>query len=194
MHISNSLFHKILVRIFPNRSPRMIGKIRDNQKKIISKTRISNTTFIDHPESLELGENVYIGHHNFIEASQGITIQEGCQLTSFITMTSHSSHLTLRIYGKQYGGNEMKGYIKGKIEIGKYTFIGPHSTIMPDTKIGKGCIVSAYSYVKGEFPDFSIIAGNPAKVIGDTRALDEPTLLANPSLQANYNEWASIDS
>ena len=190
MHISNSLFHKILVRIFPNRSPRMIGKIRDNQKKIISKTRISNTTFIDHPESLELGENVYIGHHNFIEASQGITIHEGCQLTSFITMTSHSSHLSLRIYGANYAGADMKGYVKGKIEIGRYSFIGPHVTIMPATHIGKGCIVSAYSYVKGDFPDFSIIAGNPAKVIGDTRTIDESFLKENPSLKSNYDAWA----
>jgi acetyltransferase-like isoleucine patch superfamily enzyme len=191
MYIPNSLFHKILVRLFPTRRPRMISKIRDNQKRIISKTRISNATFIDYPETLELGINVYIGHYNFIEASQGIIIHEGCQLTSFITITSHSSHLSLRLYGKNYAGTEMIGYVKGKIEIGEYSFIGPHVTIMPNTKVGKGCIVSAYSYVKGEFPDFSIIAGNPAIVIGDTRTLDEPLLHANPLLKANYDEWAS---
>ena len=69
-------------------------------------------------------------------------------------------------------------------------FIGPHVTIMPDTHIGKGCIVSAYSYVKGDFPDFSIIAGNPAKVIGDTRTIDESFLKENPSLKSNYDAWA----
>ncbi len=190
MYVSNSLFQKIIRRIFPIGMPRMIGIIRDNNKNKIPKTRISSSTFIDHPESLELGANVYIGHHNFIEASQGIIIHEGCQLTSFITMTSHSSHLSLRIYGANYAGADMKGYVKGNIEIGKFSFIGPHVTIMPETHIGKGCIVSAYSYVKGDFPDFSIIGGNPAKVIGDTRTIDESFLKENPSLKSNYDAWA----
>ncbi len=184
-----SILEKIFVRFFMRFRPAMRHKIYNNNGQLIRNTRISNTTFIDHPESLELGVNVYIGHHNFIEASQGIIIHEGCQLTSFITMTSHSSHLSLRIYGANYAGADMKGYVKGKIEIGRYSFIGPHVTIMPDTHIGKGCIVSAYSYVKGEFPDFSIISGNPAKIIGDTRTLDEPLLKEHPSLKSNYDAW-----
>ena len=184
-----SILEKIFVRFFMRFRPAMRHKIYNNNGQLIKNTRISNTTFIDHPESLELGVNVYIGHHNFIEASQGIIIHEGCQLTSFITITSHSSHLSLRIYGANYAGADMKGYVKGKIEIGRYSFIGPHVTIMPDTHIGKGCIVSAYSYVKGEFPDFSIISGNPAKIIGDTRTLDEPLLKEHPSLKSNYDAW-----
>ncbi len=184
-----SILEKIFVRFFMRFRPAMRHKIYNNNGQLIRNTRISNTTFIDHPESLELGVNVYIGHHNFIEASQGIIIHEGCQLTSFITMTSHSSHLSLRIYGANYAGADMKGYVKGKIEIGRYSFIGPHVTIMPDTHIGKGCIVSAYSYVKGEFPDFSIISGNPAKIIGDTRKLEEPLLKEHPSLKTNYDAW-----
>ena len=184
-----SILEKIFVRFFMRFRPAMRHKIYNNNGQLIRNTRISNTTFIDHPESLELGVNVYIGHHNFIEASQGIIIHEGCQLTSFITITSHSSHLSLRIYGANYAGADMKGYVKGKIEIGRYSFIGPHVTIMPDTHIGKGCIVSAYSYVNGEFPDFSIISGNPAKIIGDTRTLDEPLLKEHPSLKSNYDAW-----
>ena len=84
----------------------------------------------------------------------------------------------------------MIGYSKGPIIIGAYTFIGPHTTIMPDTKIGKGCLVAAYSYVKGDFPDFSIISGNPAKIIGDTRTLDAPFLEENPLLKSSYDAWA----
>jgi acetyltransferase-like isoleucine patch superfamily enzyme len=191
MLCKNSVIEKVFVRFFMKFRPVMRHKIYNNNGQLIRNTRISNTTFIDHPESLELGINVYIGHHNFIEASQGIIIHEGCQLTSFITMTSHSSHLSMRVYGENYAGADMIGYVKGNIEIGKYSFIGPHATIMPDTKIGKGCIVSAYSYVKGDFPDFSIISGNPAKIIGDTRTLDEPILKEHPSLKSNYDAWAN---
>src|SRR5690606_30129131 len=108
--------------------------------------RIGNTTFIDCAENLVLADNIYIGHHNFIEASNGIDINEGCQITSFISITSHSSHNSIRIYGNNYSDfKEHYGYQKGPVKIGKFTFIGPHVTIMPCTSIGEGCIVSAYS-------------------------------------------------
>jgi acetyltransferase-like isoleucine patch superfamily enzyme len=169
----------------------MISPYRDYNGKIIQRTRVSNSTFIDHPQNLNLAQNVYIGHHNFIEASQGITIEEGCQITSFISITSHSSHQSIRLYGNHYFGAEMIGYLKGSVHIGKFTFVGPHSTIMPNTKIGKGSIVAAYSYVQGEFPDFAIIAGNPAKMIGNTREKDNEFLDKHPELKAYYDEWAT---
>jgi len=77
----------------------------------------------------------------------------------------------------------------GKVYIGKYTFIDPYCVIMPNTTIEKGCIVSAYSYVKGDFPDFSIIAGNPAKIIEDTRKPDAQYLENYPELKKLYYEW-----
>lgn len=155
-------------------------------------TRMSNTTSLVSPEKLNIADNVFIGHFNFIEASNEITIEEGCQITNYISIISHSSHISIRLYGKHYQGADMKGYVKGSVFIGKYTFVGPHSVIMPGTKIGKGSIVSAYSMVKGEFPEFSIIAGNPAQVVGDTHKLDEPFLQANPELRTFYEEWAKI--
>ncbi len=66
----------------------------------------------------------------------------------------------------------------------------PDWFILPGTKIGKGCIVSAYSLVSGEFPDFSIISGQPAKVIGDTRKMDARYLKESPELQESYRAWA----
>jgi acetyltransferase-like isoleucine patch superfamily enzyme len=61
---------------------------------------------------------------------------------------------------------------------------------MPNTTIGKGSIVTAFAYVEGEFPDFSIISGNPAKIIGDTRQIDKIFLENYPELQILYDQWA----
>ncbi|MEN8929326.1 MAG: acyltransferase [Flavobacteriales bacterium] len=155
----------------------------------VENVRISNSTFIDHKHKLKIGNNVFIGHFNFIEASNGITIEEGCQITNYVSITSHSSHDSIRLYGKDYGGKNMKGYVKGEVFIGKYSFIGPHVTIMPNTKIGKGSIVASHSFIKGEFPDFSILAGNPAKIIGDTREKDAEIIAKNPELKVSYDEW-----
>ena len=173
-----------------NVRPAMIYAFEHNGK-VLHDTRVGSTTTIEFPDSLKLGNNVFIGQYNFLEASNGMTIEEGCQITNFISILTHSSHNAIRYYGKNYRYEiDMKGYVKGRVHIGKYTFIGPHVTIMPGATIGKGSIVSAYSMVKGDFPDFSIIAGNPAKVVGDTRDKDKEFLKEHPELQTHYDKWA----
>lgn len=52
------------------------------------------------------------------------------------------------------------------ISIGDNCWIGLNAVILPGTKIGHGCVVAAGAIVRGEFPDFSIIGGVPAKIIG----------------------------
>jgi hypothetical protein len=39
------------------------------------------------------------------------------------------------------------------------------------------------------FPDYSIIAGNPAKIVGDTRTKDTEILNSHPELKKYYDEW-----
>lgn len=188
--IKESIIYRISRVMYHFTKPRMLGKRKNFQGNGINNTSIGNTTFIDFPENLILRDNTYIGHHNFIEASNGIDIGEGCQITDFVSLTTHSSHISIRLYGNQFSKHTNHvGYIKGDIKIGKYSFIGPHTLIMPGTTIGKGSIVSAYSYVKGTFPDFSIISGNPAKAIGDTRDMDKKYLDENPFLIDFYNSW-----
>jgi acetyltransferase-like isoleucine patch superfamily enzyme len=159
--------------------------------KVLPETRVSSSTVITSREKLQLADHVFIGHFNFIEASNGITIEEGVQITNYISVLTHSSHISIRLYGYDYqSDSDPVGYKKGSVRIGQFTFVGPHSTIQAGTDIGKGCIVSAYSMVKGSFPDFSVIAGNPAVVIGDTREIDEPFLEAYSELRAFYQKWA----
>lgn len=154
-------------------------------------TRVSNTTVLDNVRHLELEDNVFIGHYNFIEATHHVSIREGCQITNFISILTHSSHQSIRLYGREYRNfSDLIGYVTGSVEIGAYSFVGPHSVIMPGTRIGKGSLVAAYSYVFGEFPDFAVIAGNPAKVVGDTRASDEVMLQKHPELKEYYRAWA----
>ncbi len=167
--------------------PRMLSYKRNFQKENAIGLRIGNTTFIDSPNNLFLEDLVYIGHHNFIEASNIIKIGKGCQITSFVSMTTHSSHQSIRLYGAHYAKiSEHVGYEKGPIEIGAFSFVGPFTVIMPSTKIGKGCVITAHSYVKGEFPDYAIISGNPAKIIGDTREKDSVYLESHPDLKKFY--------
>jgi acetyltransferase-like isoleucine patch superfamily enzyme len=180
-------FLRIWVKLF---KPRMLYYYR-HQGKVIPTTRVSNTTVITEAKNLKLGDAVFIGHYNFIESSNGITIEDGVQLTNYISILTHSSHQSIRLYGYEYlNHSDMIGYRKGSVFIGKFSFVGPHVTILPGTKIGKGSVVSAYSMVSGEFPDFAIIAGNPAIIIGDTREKDKDLLAQHPELSTFYKAWS----
>ncbi|MCH2242582.1 MAG: hypothetical protein MK041_11795, partial [Aquabacterium sp.] len=62
--------------------------------------------------------------------------------------------------------------------------------IAPGAHIGRGVLVQAYSYVRGEVPDFAIVAGQPARVVGDTRVADRPWLERDARVRALYEAWA----
>ena len=59
--------------------------------------------------------------------------------------------------------------IEKETVIGDGCFIGFGSTVMPGTKLGKHCVVGAGSVVKGEFPNYCVIVGSPAKIIKQYR-------------------------
>ena len=53
------------------------------------------------------------------------------------------------------------------ITIGKNSFIGARAMILPGVIIGDQAIVGAMSVVSRDVPDHQIVAGNPAKKIGE---------------------------
>ena len=178
------------MRAAKDSAPQMIYGYMQNGV-FLKDTRIGSATAIVGKEGLTLGDNVFIGQFNFIEATNGIVIEEGCQITNYVSIITHSSHISIRLYGDQYRKTPKPlAYNEGTVHVGKYTFVGPHVTIMPNTHIGKGSIVASHSMVKGTFPDFSILGGTPAKVIGDTREMDEPYLNEHPELRTHYANWS----
>lgn len=172
--------------------PRMIYGFKRGDGVRLRRTRVSNMTRVECPEKLMVADNVYIGHFNMIDASGGLIIGEGCQITNYVSILTHSSHIAIRLYGNEYlDHRHHTGYLKKATTIGAYSFIGPHSVLMPGARLGKGTLVSAYSFVaSGEYPDFAVLAGNPAKVVGDTREMDHKWLVDAPELKPLYEAWA----
>ena len=56
--------------------------------------------------------------------------------------------------------------------------------------LGKGCLVTAGSRVRGTFGDFAVLSGNPAQVVGDTRTQDARWLAVHPDYLPAYERWA----
>lgn len=55
--------------------------------------------------------------------------------------------------------------LKGDTVIGNDVWIGQNATILPGTHIDDGVIIGANSVVGGHIEPYSIVAGNPAKLI-----------------------------
>ena len=165
--------------------------------RLLKNTRISGASVIEHEDRLILGDNVYIGPFNLIEASGGVTIGEGVQITSHVAIVTHASHRSQRLLGPAYvtwpltPATQRPGWIAGPVDIGAYTFVGPHSLIEANTRIGRGSLVCAGSFVRGEYPDFAILEGRPACVVGDSRTADERALARYPELRVLYDAWAA---
>ncbi|GIK83838.1 MAG: hypothetical protein BroJett025_04600 [Patescibacteria group bacterium] len=59
--------------------------------------------------------------------------------------------------------------IEEKVTIGDYVFIGPRAILLPGVTIGDGAIVGAGAVVTKNVEPFSIVAGIPAKPIGERK-------------------------
>lgn len=107
--------------------------------------------------SLSIGDSTYFTSDMHLETENQISIGSNCAI-SWGTTIIDSNHHHLIIENKKQSP-------LGKIEIGNHVWIGCNCTILKDTMIGNNCVVAAGSVVKGIFPDNSLIAGNPAKVV-----------------------------
>ncbi len=163
--------------VFSLAQPRMIYGYRDKPTRSFRKfTRISSTAVIMSPENLSIADHVWIWHHSIIDATEGIDIEEGVQIGAWVGIFTHGSESAIRLLGHSFvdiKNAERSGYTRGGVKIGKYSFIGAGSKILPGVSIGKGCLVAADAIVNKDVPDFSIVRGQPAKVVGSTLDLDK---------------------
>lgn len=69
------------------------------------------------------------------------------------------------------------------IVIGKGSWIASGAIVLGGVTIGDGVIVAAGAVVTHDIPDYAIVAGVPAKIIGDTRSKKSPL---HTGVQARY--------
>lgn len=166
------------------------GYIDRHSGKFRKFTRVASNAVISSPETIVMGDNVWIGYFCMLDGIGGIEIGEGVHIASHSTIYSHSSENAIRLLGPKYiavPAEKREGYVLKSVHIGRYTFIGTGATLLPGVAIGEGCIVGAGSVLKGSYPDHSIVVGNPAKVVGDARYTDRKLLESGLSFEYYYN-------
>ena len=173
----------------------MVYGYRNSDGKYLPKCRISSTALILDKKKLKIEDNVWINHYARIDTTSGVEIEEGCQIGYGACILSHSSHNAIRLLGTRYMEipiMDRTGYIFKPVKIGKYTFVGGGSCIMPGVTVGKGCVIGVNSVVTHDIPDYSIAMGNPARVTGSTLDTDRKFLAENPELKEMYYDEEAL--
>ena len=166
-----SLRSRIIGSVGRITAPRMVYGYMDSSGVWRPRTRISTTTSMYCRERILIEDNVFVVHFTILDGTGGLEIGEGTQISSWAGLFSHSSHVSIRLYGKHYREvpeSEKKGYRIGPVRTGKYVFIGVGAKILYGTSIGDGALVSLGSIVRGDVQSFTIVAGDPAEVMGTT--------------------------
>lgn len=113
------------------------------------------------PDSiLRIGGSCSIGRGSHIVAHQSIDIGEHVFTGPYVYITdqNHVYDDPETPIGRQWPRNN-------PVSIGAGSWLGAGAIILPGTRIGRQCVVAGGAVVRGEFPDHSVIAGVPAKLV-----------------------------
>lgn len=100
-------------------------------------------------KNFTLGKETDIGSFTYINAKNGVVIEDEAQIGAHCAIYSVST-----IDGK-----------KGKVVLKKNCKIGTHSTVMPCVTVGENSIVGAHSFVNKDVPANEVWAGVPARFL-----------------------------
>lgn len=154
----------------------------DQFKKIGSPVIFEKGVRVFHPEHITLGNNVYVGHNTFLKAyhknellignnvwiGQNVFIHAagGIDIGNEVGIGPNVCFLTSahQILGKT------KIILDSPIDFKKITIeqgvdIGAGSILLPGITLGQGAQIGAGSVVTKDVAPFSVVAGNPAKLL-----------------------------
>lgn len=108
-----------------------------------------------------IGDKLIIGKFCMIASDVTFIMNGGNHLNEAITSYPFA------IFGGDWSNamDDKKYPFKGNTEIGNDVWIGFGATIMPGVKIGDGAIIASKSVVSSDVESYSIVGGNPAKLI-----------------------------
>lgn len=114
------------------------------------------TTILTAGGDIHIGTNCQIGGNNYFTCQENIKIGNNVLFASNVSIISgEHNYQDVNVPIMDQGSRV------APVEIGD----GINVTVLSGTTIGKHCVVETNSLVRGNFPDYCVIVGNPARII-----------------------------
>jgi virginiamycin A acetyltransferase len=156
---------------------------------------IGDYTYYDHPECPERFEENVLYHYDFI--GDKLIIGNFCAIASDVQFIMNGANHKMNSFTTYPFGIFGHGWeaallqlkdlpFKGDTIIGNDVWIGYKAVIMPGITIGDGAIIAAKTVVTKDVPPYSVIGGNPSRLIKKRFSDDVVELL----LQIQWWNWS----
>lgn len=113
-------------------------------------------------QNVNIGNNVTIG--NFVKIQNNVSVYEGVTLEDYVFCGPSMVFTNILDPRSKYPQVGAEFYIKTLVREG--ASLGANSTIVCGNTIGRFAMVGAGSVVTKDVPDYALVVGNPARIIG----------------------------
>jgi len=126
------------------------------------RTAFSTASLLDTP-TFAIGDNTYLGPGLSVSIARKISIGASCLIGSNVSIADNDGHPVDPV--KRANGDSIAIKDVSPVEIGDNVWIGEGTSILKGVSIGDCAIVGAQSVVIHDVSPFTIVAGNPARLI-----------------------------
>ena len=120
--------------------------------------------FVEIQKNASVGARCKISSHSFV--CEGVVIEDECFVGHGVMFTNDVYPSAVNSEGALQTEADWEVI---KTTVKKRASIGSNATVIAGVTIGEGALVGAGAVVTKDVPDFAIVAGVPARVIGDVR-------------------------
>ncbi len=113
-------------------------------------------------QNVNVGNNVTIG--NFVKIQNNVSVYEGVTLEDYVFCGPSMVFTNIIDPRSKYPQVGASYYIKTLVKEG--ASLGANSTIVCGNTIGRFAFVGAGSVVTKDVPDYALVVGNPARIVG----------------------------
>ena len=113
---------------------------------------------------LKIGSHCAFGAFNHITCANKVIIGDYCLTGKWVTITDNS-HGETDYDSLCMPPSKRPITSKGPVIIGNNVWIGDKATILPGVTIGDGVVVAANAVVTKDVPAYSVVGGNPVKIL-----------------------------
>lgn len=125
------------------------------------------TSHIMPPMQIDMGKNMKIGSHVFINHGLTVMARGGIEIENDVMIGPGASLLTANhdLYDHQV-------LLCGKITIKKNAWIGAKAMILPGVTVGENAVVAGGAVVTKDVEPNTVVGGNPAKILKHLEPVD----------------------